>query len=1398
MKKVTSHVKRSNTMAIAKFKIAIALLFSLTEFSNAQITSTFNSNADGWTFSDQNLSSSQTINFSSTGGNPGGSISSTVATSNYFHFTSPSKFAGNISYFSYGQSLSFDLQMPVTPTQHGGNGDVSIRLSTSQEYVYTLPTLPAVAPAWSSYTIKLDETAGWRIGSPGGPLATKAQMLALLSNVGSIRINGKFIATVPAASASLDNVILEQRAIQPAPTITSTSPMSGKAGTSITINGSGFGTTVANNTVFFGGMAATINSASSIQLTVTVPIGASLDKIFVTNKTTGLTTSTSQLFIPTFENGGRIIPASFGIRQDIFLGSGTRVAGVAIADLDSDGWNELIAGEHASNSVAIFPNLGNGGDLSASSFGSKISLSGGGNGIGLIVKDLDGDGKLDILCGSNSAFNYFATFRNISTPGNIAFEAVELWAGLVYSGFITASEDVDGDGLIDLIGQHGNGSASPDFWIAQNLSNPGNIEFNTSISFFGSSMLDAGAGVSTGDLNNDGKIDFVVKHGFGGAFSIIENTSTPGIISLANPILFSETAQGDIRIADLNQDGKNEIIFAELYNGDDVQIKINTHTTGPITASDFQTEIALKSEMFYSSGGVSLSDLNGDGKLDIILTDPTNLGYFENVYDGGTFTAKSFVEAYISDGGGSSTYPQAPISGDLNGDGRPDVVFGITNAAARISLFQNKNVHTPIISLNTVSPLKGEAGSTVTITGDYFSTTLSENKVMFGDVQAAVTSATKTKLTVTVPLGASIAAVSVTRDKLTSTYHLPFVPTFSPDVMFDNTHFAPPVNFLLTSALYDIDAGDLNNDGKVDIVADVGSTKIITFRNTHGTGSIASSSLMADDTLNGTYYPHIFDLDGDGRGDVVGVTGPLQNLSQGSEINFGAYSYVNPGGHYFNDFADFNKDGKVEFIGVNASNVLIVENRTSQIAFSTNTVTSTFGPPVSLPKPSNFGSVVAVDFDKDGLIDIAATNPSTNNISLWKNTGSYRVSSSQFTVLPEISIGVNPSRIYASDIDNDGKMDLLIQYNSGASSLSMTILHNQSTAGTISFTQFDLTIPVIATVVNISDLDGDGKPDIIATSETGNQFFILKNIFTSGVMSASSFAAPFSAPVTSPRGLATADLNLDGKPEIIITAAPNSLLVYENLIPVGPSITINTQPSTIAVCSGAIVSLSTSGSGTTNLAYQWQKFDGSVFTNLTNGNGFSGANTSTLTITTTTSFGDGDYRCMISGDAASSVFTTTASVTFTTSTTVAEITNNGTTLMASPGYSYQWYQNGVAISGATNQSFEFNFLEYGLYTVDVTKNGCTSTSAPFEYLITGNENFADKIKMYPNPIDVKLSIEFIPPYDLSIVDVTGKVIHQMKIETEIISINLSDLSKGIYVLHIKNIQQHYNLRISKR
>lgn len=71
-------------------------------------------------------------------------------------------------------------------------------------------------------------------------------------------------------------------ATPPAPAITGFSPSTGKPGATVTITGSNFGATVAENTVNFAGVQATVAAATSTSLSVAVPDGFSSGKITVT------------------------------------------------------------------------------------------------------------------------------------------------------------------------------------------------------------------------------------------------------------------------------------------------------------------------------------------------------------------------------------------------------------------------------------------------------------------------------------------------------------------------------------------------------------------------------------------------------------------------------------------------------------------------------------------------------------------------------------------------------------------------------------------------------------------------------------------------------------------------------------------------------------------------------------------------------------------------------------------------------------------------------------------------------------------------------------------------------------------------------------------------------------
>ena len=127
----------------------------------------------------------------------------------------------------------------------------------------------------------------------------------------------------------------------------------------------------------------------------------------------------------------------------------------------------------------------------------------------------------------------------------------------------------------------------------------------------------------------------------------------------------------------------------------------------------------------------------------------------------------------------------------------------------------------PRISVNTVSPLKGPIGSVVTITGSNFSTVATENTVMFGSVRANVISASASSIQAEVPAGSSYDYVSVSRNGLTSRYHLPFNVIFAPAApSITSASFAPPIDISMPTPDFDIDIADLNGDNKLDIVAE--------------------------------------------------------------------------------------------------------------------------------------------------------------------------------------------------------------------------------------------------------------------------------------------------------------------------------------------------------------------------------------------------------------------------------------------------------------------------------------------------------------------------------------------------------------------------------------------------
>lgn len=185
-----------------EFFAFICFSFSISGFTQQ---STFDADADGWTALDSNTGS--TPAYQAAGGNPGGFIQvfdGVGGTATFY--VAPAKFLGDKSAY-YGGTLQFDLQVSVAPN----SSTAGVRLSGGGITLVKLLTpefaLPPVAPAWATYTFRLDESVAWRVTSTTGPLATAAQIQTVLTNLTELAINGEY-STAGADGGGLDNVSL--------------------------------------------------------------------------------------------------------------------------------------------------------------------------------------------------------------------------------------------------------------------------------------------------------------------------------------------------------------------------------------------------------------------------------------------------------------------------------------------------------------------------------------------------------------------------------------------------------------------------------------------------------------------------------------------------------------------------------------------------------------------------------------------------------------------------------------------------------------------------------------------------------------------------------------------------------------------------------------------------------------------------------------------------------------------------------------------------------------------------------------------------------------------------------------------------------------------------------------
>jgi len=366
------------------------------------------------------------------------------------------------------------------------------------------------------------------------------------------------------------------------------------------------------------------------------------------------------------------------------LGVGDLPVGLALADVNGDGKLDIVTsaadlgvgriyGDQPGNVISVFLGDGRGNFSNAKVYRGWPSM------YSFALADLNGDGYPDIVAASQDA-DLVTIFLNDGSGGfgmpegeNFGFKGFGNSSprDVLNASFKVA--DVNGDGLPDVVLLEFGDSNIEAFYLSAFL-NKGSGKFSDPIR---SPLIDfyVGTGgevgdVALGDFRNTGLPDFVAIGSpwtFGSDYIAFAKNNGDGTFTPL-PLAKPSGAQGLLGVGDFNGDGKLDLVVVGLVSGTTQSLLTVFLGNGDGT---FTPGYSTTFETAGWPGSVWVGDFNGDGKLDVLVHVATN----------GMGTIYQDVLEFLGNGDGTF----APVKdvlpnfgdmavGDLNHDGIDDVV----------------------------------------------------------------------------------------------------------------------------------------------------------------------------------------------------------------------------------------------------------------------------------------------------------------------------------------------------------------------------------------------------------------------------------------------------------------------------------------------------------------------------------------------------------------------------------------------------------------------------------------------------------------------------------------------------------------------------------------------------
>ena len=521
---------------------------------------------------------------------------------------------------------------------------------------------------------------------------------------------------------------------------------------------------------------------------------------------------------------------------------------------------------------------------------------------------------------------------------------------------------------------------------------------------------------------------------------------------------------------------------------------------------------------------VVMGDLNHDGKPDLVTSDPVagKVTVFLGTGDGRFATGVEFV---------TGSHPSAVAIADLNGDGHPVVLVG-DESKGTIGVYSSNGNGTLQLKQSLSA---GLAPAYLTI-GDFN-----------GDGKPDLAVASRLTASMAILLndgtgGLQTSAVTPLRKTSTSLISADFNNDGHADIALANSdgtvsvmlgdgassfHGLPDVA-VGAGSLSSIAVGDFDRDGNLDLAVTQSAGKTMTVLLGKGTGSFASPVSYV--VGNKPVSTLVTDLDKDGIPDLVVVNQGSNTYSVLGGNGDGTFrtslDYVVGNGPLAAVAGEFNAEGHID---------LAVVTPTSQaISVPLGNGDGTFKAARSYRAGFEPRAVASADINGDKRPDMVVTNycgsdsscskGGTVSVFLANSDGTYKLSNTYL-------LGAGPVSVALTDVNGD-KVPDIVALNRGDKTLSVLLAKGDGSFDQAS--TFSLTDSPIA--VAVGDFNQDGKIDLAVLGDCGSAKCSAPGSVEvmlgqgSGVF-ASSFLYPTGY---SPSSLAVGDLNHDKNLDIVV------------------------------------------------------------------------------------------------------------------------------------------------------------------------------------------------------------------------------------------------------------------------